>query len=106
MPFQMTKGGLAALALAAGLAAPAGAQTAGDVGRDASGNVFTYVVEGGQGRWVPGRVAGGNQRVILAERYVPAVWTDPDGCQHWVMDDGFEGFMTPRVDRAGRPVCN
>ena len=22
------------------------------------------------------------------ERYVPGVWIDPDGCEHWVMDDG------------------
>lgn len=40
------------------------------------------------------------------ERYVPTIWTDPDGCEHWVMDDGFEGFMTPHVNRKGIPVCN
>ena len=31
------------------------------------------------------------------ERYVPGVWVDPDGCEHWVMDDGVEGCMTPHV---------
>ncbi|MBV1869161.1 MAG: OmpA family protein [Marinosulfonomonas sp.] len=40
------------------------------------------------------------------EAYVPAIWIDPDGCEHWVMDDGFEGFMTPNVGRDGRPVCH
>ena len=23
------------------------------------------------------------------ERYVPGIWIDPDGCEHWVMDDGW-----------------
>ena len=43
---------------------------------------------------------------IHAERYVPTIWVDPDGCEHWVMDDGFEGFMTPHVTREGKPVCH
>ncbi len=34
-----------------------------------------------------------------------STWTDPRGCQHWVRDDGGEGFMTERLDRRGRPVC-
>ncbi len=38
-------------------------------------------------------------------RYVPAIWIDPDGCEHWVMDDGVEGYMTPHVSRQGIPVC-
>lgn len=41
----------------------------------------------------------------LAETYVPTVWVDPDGCEHWVFDDGVEGFMTPNVTRDGLPVC-
>lgn len=40
-----------------------------------------------------------------SERYIPTIWVDPDGCEHWVMDDGFEGFMTPHVTRDGKPVC-
>ncbi|XXK32273.1 hypothetical protein ACMAY7_05665 [Rhodobacteraceae bacterium nBUS_24] len=39
------------------------------------------------------------------QSYVPGIWVDPDGCQHWVMDDGVEGYMTPHVTRDGRPVC-
>ena len=39
------------------------------------------------------------------ERYEPTIWVDPDGCEHWVMDDGFEGFMSPHVNRKGIPVC-
>ena len=40
-----------------------------------------------------------------SEQYVPTIWVDPDGCEHWVMDDGAEGFMTPHVNREGIPVC-
>ena len=40
------------------------------------------------------------------ERYVPGIWIDPDGCEHWVMDDGVEGFMSPHLRRNGTPVCH
>lgn len=33
------------------------------------------------------------------------IWVDPDGCQHWYIDDGAEGFMTPRLNRDGTPRC-
>lgn len=46
---------------------------------------------------------GGNSE--LQETYIPTVWVDPDGCEHWVFDDGIEGFMTPNVTRDGLPVC-
>jgi len=45
------------------------------------------------------------QRTIKGERYVPTIWVDPDGCEHWVMDDGAEGYMTPHVTPDGKPVC-
>ena len=38
-------------------------------------------------------------------QYIPNIWVDPDGCEHWVMDDGIEGYMTPHVTRDGLPVC-
>lgn len=47
----------------------------------------------------------GQTRTIVGERYVPTIWVDPDGCEHWVMDDGAEGYMTPHVTRQGIPVC-
>lgn len=40
-----------------------------------------------------------------SEPYVPTIWVDPDGCEHWVMDDGAEGYMSPHVNRQGIPVC-
>jgi len=45
------------------------------------------------------------QRTVLGQEYVPTIWVDPDGCEHWVMDDGAEGYMTPHVNRQGIPVC-
>jgi outer membrane protein OmpA-like peptidoglycan-associated protein len=48
---------------------------------------------------------GATPRVVVGERYVPTIWVDPDGCEHWVMDDGAEGYMTPNVLPSGIPVC-
>lgn len=47
-----------------------------------------------------------DQGKVVGERYIPGIWVDPDGCEHWVMDDGLEGYMTPRVNRQGIPVCH
>lgn len=33
------------------------------------------------------------------------IWTDPVGCEHWVIDDGVEGYLSARRDRSGKPVC-
>ena len=33
------------------------------------------------------------------------IWVDPNGCDHWIIDDGVEGYMTPRLAPDGRPVC-
>lgn len=36
-----------------------------------------------------------------------AIAYDPDGCQNWIMDDGLEGYSSPRFDPvSGLPVCN
>jgi hypothetical protein len=36
-----------------------------------------------------------------------AIAYDPDGCQNWIIDDGLEGYSTPRYDPvSGLPVCN
>ncbi len=44
-------------------------------------------------------------RTVIGEEYTPTIWVDPDGCEHWVFDDGFEGFMSPHRARDGSPVC-
>jgi len=50
--------------------------------------------------------AASAQQVVQGERYIPGIWVDPDGCEHWVMDDGAEGYMTPHINREGIPVCH
>ena len=49
-------------------------------------------------------IANGD-KPTAGEQYIPTIWVDPDGCEHWVMDDGYEGYMTPHVTRQGIPVC-
>ncbi|WP_353533140.1 OmpA family protein [Cognatishimia sp. WU-CL00825] len=44
-------------------------------------------------------------KTVRAQDYVPTIWVDPDGCEHWVMDDGAEGYMSPHLTRQGLPVC-
>lgn len=33
------------------------------------------------------------------------IWLDPNGCQHWIIDDGIEGYLSQRLQPDGRPVC-
>ncbi|MGR3323580.1 MAG: hypothetical protein ACU0DK_16800 [Pseudooceanicola sp.] len=33
------------------------------------------------------------------------IWVDPNGCHHWIIDDGLEGYMDARLDPYGKPVC-
>ena len=34
------------------------------------------------------------------------IWVDPNGCDHWIIDDGVEGYLSLRLDRYGKPVCS
>ena len=34
------------------------------------------------------------------------VWVDPNGCDHWIIDDGIEGYLSQRLDKYGKPVCS
>ncbi|APX90450.1 hypothetical protein BV394_12515 [Brevirhabdus pacifica] len=34
------------------------------------------------------------------------IWIDPHGCDHWIIDDGFEGYLSQRLDKYGKPVCS
>lgn len=97
---------IALRASAIGCALAVTAMAAPDVVGPASAQqTYIYTEDG----FTQGTVAEGNiarRSTIKAEQYVPTIWVDPDGCEHWVMDDGFEGFMTPHVTRDGKPVCN
>lgn len=48
---------------------------------------------------------GAIAQIIKSETYKPGVWIDPDGCSHWIMDDGAEGYMSPIRNRDGSAVC-
>ena len=34
------------------------------------------------------------------------IWVDPNGCDHWIIDDGIEGYLSERLTPDGRPVCS
>lgn len=34
------------------------------------------------------------------------IWVDPTGCDHWIIDDGVEGYLSARLDKYGKPVCS
>lgn len=34
------------------------------------------------------------------------IWVDPTGCDHWIIDDGAEGYLSGRLDPYGKPVCS
>ncbi|MGR3433338.1 MAG: hypothetical protein ACU0CO_00395 [Shimia sp.] len=36
---------------------------------------------------------------------VAGIWFDPNCCDHWIIDDGVEGYLSQRVDPYGKPVC-
>ena len=37
---------------------------------------------------------------------VAGIWIDPNGCDHWISDDGIEGYLSQRLARDGKPVCS
>ena len=49
-------------------------------------------------------VDGGYDEKPLTD-LVAGIWVDPNGCHHWIIDDGNEGYMDARLDRYGKPVC-
>ncbi|MCB2128910.1 MAG: OmpA family protein [Rhodobacteraceae bacterium] len=42
---------------------------------------------------------------IKADRYNPVLAQTPDGCQVWLIDDGWEGYAWTRTNKAGKPIC-
>ena len=35
-----------------------------------------------------------------------SIWVDPLGCQHWLIDDGVEGYLSNRLNTDGTPRCD
>lgn len=55
---------------------------------------------------LPGAALAQGAQAEITGQFSPAIWIDPDGCQHWVADDGWEGYGVERVNpKTGMPVC-
>ncbi|MEL6958996.1 MAG: hypothetical protein AAGL89_08625 [Pseudomonadota bacterium] len=69
------------------------------------GEVLVSQLEGGQRtgaeRWVD---AGRDEKSLT--QLVAGIWVDPNGCDHWIIDDGIEGYLSERLTPDGRPVCS
>ena len=37
---------------------------------------------------------------------VAGIWIDPNGCDHWIINNGVEGYLSSRLQRDGKPVCS
>lgn len=49
------------------------------------------------------RHVGGSQDLSQLKA---GIWVDPNGCDHWIIDDGVEGYLSQRLDKYGKPVCS
>ena len=61
--------------------------------------------EGGSCEGVERLVDAGDDSKHLSQLVV-GVWVDPNGCDHWIIDDGVEGYLSERLTPDGRPVCS
>ena len=70
---------------------------------------YILSVEGGQGRVNTDKTQdygqGPDEEESLAN-LVAGIWVDPNGCDHWIIDDGVEGYLSARLDPFGKPVCS
>lgn len=53
---------------------------------------------------VDGGFAGIGGRPV--SQLVAGIWVDPNGCDHWIIDDGVEGYLSERLTPDGLPVCS
>ena len=49
------------------------------------------------------RYIGGSKHLSQLQA---GIWVDPNGCDHWIIDDGAEGYLSQRLDKYGKPVCS
>lgn len=59
---------------------------------------------GVQDKTVDGNISDGGNRHL--SQLTAGIWVDPVGCEHWIIDDGFEGYLDTRRTPDGKPVCN
>lgn len=47
----------------------------------------------------------GTQESHSLQEMIAGVWIDGNGCEHWIIDDGIEGYMSTRYGPDGLPYC-
>lgn len=62
-------------------------------------------IEGGQRTGTERHFDAGADAKPLSQ-LVAGIWVDPNGCDHWIIDDGIEGYLSERLTPDGRPVCS
>lgn len=62
-------------------------------------------IEGGE-RTGSERFFDAGQDAKSLSQLVAGIWVDPEGCDHWIIDDGIEGYLSARLTPDGRPVCS
>lgn len=67
----------------------------------ACGEITGQGTRTGEERWVD---AGYDAKPL--SQLVAGIWVDPNGCDHWIIDDGVEGYLSERLTPDGRPVCS
>ncbi|WP_438992081.1 hypothetical protein [Lentibacter sp.] len=74
----------------------------------AEGAVAILSGEGGQGRVANDKTFdyGQGAEEEHLSNLVAGIWVDPNGCDHWIIDDGIEGYLSQRLDPYGKPVCS
>jgi hypothetical protein len=54
----------------------------------------------------PDKTRDGGQDGKHLSQLVAGIWVDPTGCDHWIIDDGVEGYLSARLQPDGSPVCS
>lgn len=64
--------------------------------------------EGGEGisKIGPDKSVDGGFDAKHLSQLKAGVWIDPEGCDHWIIDDGLEGYLSARLDDYGKPICS
>jgi hypothetical protein len=67
---------------------------------------LTACGEGGGGRVKTDKTVDYGFRTKDLSQLEAGIWVDPNGCDHWLIDDGIEGYLSQRLDKYGKPVCS
>ena len=54
----------------------------------------------------PDKTRDGGRDAKHLSQLVAGIWVDPTGCDHWIIDDGVEGYLSARLQPDGPPVCS